>query len=84
MTSVVLFFLGGGLEKLFRFFDGVGHLHRVVRGNIALSVAYNMAGFALVMMGMVGPLMAAVLMPISSLIVVVTTVFRIGRETWKF
>ena len=48
---------------------------RVVRRNIALSLAYNVVAVALAFLGVLSPLTAALLMPLSSLSVV-TSSFR--------
>lgn len=50
--------------------DGARRAHRVIRKNVLFSVAYNFVGASLAMAGVLGPLSAAVLMPISSLIVI--------------
>jgi Cu2+-exporting ATPase len=42
---------------------------RVIRWNLAIALAYNVVGVALAITGHVGPLVAAVLMPLSSLTV---------------
>jgi len=42
---------------------------RVIRANLAVAVAYNLVGATLAMSGLVGPLAAAILMPVSSLTV---------------
>ena len=46
---------------------------RVIRRNIAFSLAYNIAGAALAMGGWINPLIAAILMPVSSLTVVLAS-----------
>jgi cation transport ATPase len=43
---------------------------RVIRRNLAVSLAYNAVGVVLAMTGVLNPLIAAVLMPVSSLTVV--------------
>ncbi len=44
---------------------------KIVRLNIGIGIAYNIVGAALALMGMVSPLTAAVLMPVSSLTVLI-------------
>jgi P-type E1-E2 ATPase len=46
---------------------------RVVRGNTRRAVAYNVAAVALALAGLVNPLVAAVLMPLSSALVIRST-----------
>jgi Cu2+-exporting ATPase len=48
---------------------------RVIHRNLIFSFLYNLVGVALAMAGLIGPLLAAVLMPLSS-ITVVTSSFR--------
>ncbi len=43
---------------------------RVIHRNIALSLAYNLLGVVLAMTGTISPLIAAIMMPASSLTVV--------------
>jgi cation transport ATPase len=45
----------------------------VVRRNLGFSVAYNAVASVLAMAGIVGPLLSAVMMPVSSLIVVLSS-----------
>jgi Cu2+-exporting ATPase len=47
----------------------------VIRRNLAVSLLYNLVGAILAMTGLIGPLIAAVLMPLSSL-TVITYSFR--------
>ncbi len=74
--------------------EGVAPLLEIIRGsrrvlgvigrNLAFSLLYNLAGASLALAGLVGPLLAAVLMPISSLTVILssalTPTFRGGRR----
>jgi cation transport ATPase len=45
----------------------------VVHRNLAISLAYNLAGATLAMVGLINPLVAAILMPVSSLSVVLSS-----------
>jgi cation transport ATPase len=45
----------------------------VIRRNVAWSLAYNVVGTTLAAMGLLNPLVAAVLMPLSSLTVVLVS-----------
>ena len=53
--------------------DGACRTMRVVRRNLIFSLAYNAAGVALAMAGWLNPLVAAILMPLSSLTVVISS-----------
>jgi Cu2+-exporting ATPase len=59
-----------GLEPVVELIDGARRTVAVIRRNIAFSLVYNLVGVALAMSGVLSPLVAAVLMPISSLTVV--------------
>jgi Cu2+-exporting ATPase len=62
-----------GLESLDELMAGSERTLRVIRRNIAFSLAYNIAGAVLAMGGWIHPLIAAVLMPLSSLTVVLAS-----------
>ena len=62
-----------GLDGAGRADDGSERTLRVIRRNIAFSLVYNIAGAALAMGGWINPLIAAILMPLSSLTVVLAS-----------
>ena len=62
-----------GLEPLVTLTDGAARTVRVIRRNIAFSLAYNVIGATLAVTGVITPLIAAVLMPASSLTVVLAS-----------
>jgi Cu2+-exporting ATPase len=62
-----------GLTPLVELVTGAERTLRVIRRNIAWSLVYNLAGAALAMTGVINPLIAAVLMPASSLTVVLAS-----------
>ncbi|MDA8792113.1 heavy metal translocating P-type ATPase metal-binding domain-containing protein [Bacteriovoracaceae bacterium] len=72
-------FLAGNLNKLNFFIKEIRHLHRLIQINISFSIFYNILGFILSVTGMITPLIAAVAMPISSLIVVSNS-FLLSRK----
>ncbi len=59
-----------GLGALVELETGARRTLRVIRRNIAFSIAYNLVGAGLAMAGLLTPLVAAILMPASSLTVV--------------
>ncbi len=59
----------GGVGALLPLVEGARRTMAVVRLNFAVSLAYNCVGAALAMSGMVSPLLAAILMPLSGLTV---------------
>ncbi|MEL7369493.1 MAG: HAD-IC family P-type ATPase, partial [Myxococcota bacterium] len=64
-----------GIEVLDDLVVGARRTHRTIRTNIAFSLIYNAFGASLAIFGLLNPLLAAILMPVSSL-VVVTNSFR--------
>jgi Cu2+-exporting ATPase len=59
-----------GLEPLGRLFAGARRTTRVIRRNFVFSLMYNLVGAGLAVAGFIHPLVAAVLMPLSSLTVI--------------
>jgi len=60
-----------GIRPLERFLAGSRSTMRAIEANLLISVAYNILGGALAFAGLVNPLVAAVLMPLSGLTVLV-------------
>ncbi len=60
----------GGLKPLLRLLEGAARTMDAIRVNLAISIAYNILGAVLAFYGLVNPLVAAILMPISGLTVV--------------
>jgi len=76
------YFLGDGIAALRRALMAARRLRRVVRDNLIIAALYNLGVVSLSLAGLVTPVLAAVLMPASSLGIVVLTVFRLtGRRT---
>ena len=59
-----------GLEPLIELLDGARATRGIIRRNLGVSLVYNVVGASLAMAGVITPLVAAVLMPLSSLTVV--------------
>jgi P-type Cu2+ transporter len=80
-----LYYLGDGIGAVRRSLAAALRLRRVVWANLAFAVAYNLAALLLALSGRVTPVLAAVLMPASSLTVVGHTIVRLaGRgAAWK-
>ncbi|MEZ4412126.1 MAG: heavy metal translocating P-type ATPase [Gemmatimonadales bacterium] len=62
-----------GLDALDRLMEGSERALRVIQRNVALSIVYNIVGAGLAMGGWINPLMAAFLMPASSITVVLAS-----------
>jgi Cu2+-exporting ATPase len=58
-----------GLTQLVDLIDGARRTMRLIRLGIGISLAYNVVGVGLAMFGLINPLVAAVMMPASSLTV---------------
>ncbi len=65
-----------GLAPLVRLTEGARRTFGVIRGNMLWAVGYNAVGVTLAMTGRISPLVAAILMPASSLTVVLTSWLR--------
>ena len=68
-----VFVMRPGVGRIADLLDGALRTMRVVRRNLAFSLAYNVVGIALAMSGVLNPLVAAILMPLSSLTVIVSS-----------
>ena len=67
------FLASPGLEPLVTLTEGAARTIGVIRRNIAFSIGYNLIGATLAATGVITPLIAAVLMPASSLTVVLAS-----------
>jgi len=78
------YFLGDGIAAIGRSLLAARHLRRVVRDNLAIAVLYNVFAVALCLAGVVTPVVAAVIMPLSSVFVVTLTAVRLSgrRLAW--
>lgn len=56
-----------GLSPILELIDGAGQTLKTIYRNFATSICYNLAAVGICMAGLINPLIAAVLMPISSL-----------------
>lgn len=74
------YFLGDGIAAIRRSLLAARHLRRVVRDNLAIAIVYNLGAVALCLAGLVTPVVAAILMPISSISVVTLTAVRLSSR----
>jgi Cu2+-exporting ATPase len=70
LAAADVFLVRPGLTALADLTTGARRTLRLIRWNITVSLVYNLAGAGLAMAGLIHPLVAAVLMPASSLTVV--------------
>jgi Cu2+-exporting ATPase len=73
MTAADVYLGTPGLEPLIRLLDGSSRTLGVIRRNLVFSLGYNAVAVTLAMMGLMHPLVAAILMPASSITVVVSS-----------
>jgi Cu2+-exporting ATPase len=74
------YFLGDGIRAVRVSLEAARRLRAVIRGTLVTASAYNIAALILCYLGLIGPLAAAVLMPVSSVAVVSITAYRLGRR----
>lgn len=73
MATADVYLATPGLGALVRLMDGAARTMHVIRRNIVFSLSYNLVAAALAMAGLLHPLWAAILMPASSLTVVIAS-----------
>jgi len=75
------YFLGDGVAAIRRALLAGAHLRRVFRANLAFAAIYNLAAVAFSLAGQVNPIVAAIVMPATSILVVSWTTYRLtGRR----
>ncbi|MCC6243620.1 MAG: heavy metal translocating P-type ATPase [Gemmatimonadaceae bacterium] len=70
LSTADIYLTRPGLSALVELTDGARNTMSVIRRNIAFSIGYNIFGAGMAVFGILNPLIAAVLMPTSSLTVV--------------
>jgi Cu2+-exporting ATPase len=76
-----LFYLGDGIGAVRVTLTWARRLSSVLRTNLVLAIAYNVAVVAACLAGRIGPIAAALLMPLSSLGFLSLTTLRLTRRT---
>lgn len=78
------YFTGEGVSAVRLVLGAARRFRKVVRANLAVALAYNVAAVGFALAGRIDPIMAALLMPASSLTVVLLTLRRLsgGRVEW--
>ena len=79
------YFVSPGLHPVAQVLRASNSLAQVVRRILAFAIAYNLVAVSLAMAGLMKPWVAAVLMPLSSLITLAYTVMMLSRKRlpWK-
>ena len=73
LASSDIYLTEPGLTPLVRLVDGARRTFRVIERNVVFSIIYNLIGAGLAVTGQLTPLVAAILMPASSLTVVLAS-----------
>ena len=73
LAAADVFVTRAGVAPLLELLDGARRTLRTIRWNLVFSLVYNVVGAALAMAGLINPIVAAILMPLSSLTVVGVT-----------
>ena len=76
LVAADVFVVHDGVEPIAELLDGSHRVMHVVRRNLTGSGLYNLFGISLAAMGFITPLLAAILMPISSLAVVASSLVQ--------
>ena len=66
LAAADVYLARGGIGSLRELLDGARRTTRVIKRNMAIALAYNAVAVTLAMLGLLDPLIAAVLMPLSS------------------
>lgn len=75
LQSADVYFSRGGLSPLFTLLKLSRTTQNVLVRNLTLSLIYNVLGGTLALLGFINPMMAAILMPISSCLIILSTVW---------
>ena len=73
LAGADVFIARPGVARVADLLDGAARVMKTVRRNLVLSLCYNSAGVALAMAGLITPVVAAVLMPLSSITVIASS-----------
>lgn len=71
--------LNGDISFLKQIFEMAGELHSVIKRNFVLALAYNILAGAAALLGWINPLVAAILMPLMSLSLLLSTLLGTRR-----
>lgn len=76
LVAANVFLTREGLTPVATLLTGAHRVMRVIRRNLGFSLAYNVVGAGAAMLGLITPLAAAVAMPLSSLVVVISSIIQ--------
>ena len=73
LASADVYFTKGGLTPLLDLISISKQAQATVHRNLAISFVYNFSGGTLALLGFINPMMAAILMPISSVLILISS-----------
>lgn len=76
LVAADVFMTRPGLEPVYELVEGSHQVMKVVHRNLSMSAGYNALAVAAAALGLIGPLIAAVAMPLSSVAVVVSSLVQ--------
>lgn len=80
LVAADIFLTRPGLQPVLELVEGARHVMRVIKRGLGISLVYNLLGATAALMGLVNPLVAAIAMPLSSLLVVTSS---IAQQSFK-
>lgn len=75
LTSADIYFTRGGLLPFFDLMSLAENTRRVLIRNLTISLIYNTIGGVLALSGFINPMMAAILMPLSSIAIILSSLW---------
>jgi len=73
LMSADVYFTRGGLMPFYELLQIAASARKTVRRNLTISLVYNFIGGTLAMSGFISPMVAAILMPISSVLIIISS-----------
>lgn len=75
LQSADIYFTRGGLHPLLDLLQLAQQTRKVLVRNLSISLIYNTIGAVMALLGLINPMMAAILMPISSIIIIISSIW---------
>jgi Cu2+-exporting ATPase/Cu+-exporting ATPase len=75
LQNADIYFTRGGLSPLLELLNLARLTRKVLIRNLSISLIYNTVGAILALLGFINPMMAAILMPVSSLIIILSSIW---------
>jgi Cu2+-exporting ATPase len=72
MVAADVYLARGGIAALGELFEGAGRTTRIIHRNMGIALVYNGVAVTLAMLGLLDPIVAAILMPVSSVTAIVS------------